>query len=373
MRVAAKPQRFGDHENAFGFLRLFLASLVIVAHTPELADGNQSREILHQLFGGMTFGALAVDGFFIISGFLITSSALNSSSAWSYLRKRVARIFPAFLVCSFVCVAVIGPLAGGYPENGLLRTVVGGVIRAVLLCPPMLPNTFAGNGTPVLNGSAWTLQYEFACYLLILVFRQLGWLRSLPFVLGASVLCLAIYVAGYLAWGEASHMLPTTQFLFQGKAIDLPRLVGLFLAGSAFFLVQHRIPLAGKWIAVSVVGLIAGLAVPALAHVAVATFGAYLLFAAAALGAKGPLARINNRNDISYGLYLYAWPIGQMIFWIAPETPLLVAGLLTWALASAAGWLSWLAVEQPVMRWARGSSGAARKKQSADLPAEAGR
>jgi hypothetical protein len=38
--------------------------MVIVSHAPELLDGNRSREILTQVFHSISFGELAVSGFF---------------------------------------------------------------------------------------------------------------------------------------------------------------------------------------------------------------------------------------------------------------------------------------------------------------------
>src|SRR4051795_1080255 len=85
-------------QNKFGSLRLIFAFLVIASHSPELVDGNRSRELLTQFFSTISFGELAVDGFFLVSGYLITKSYIESSTSLYYIWKRILRIVPAFAV-----------------------------------------------------------------------------------------------------------------------------------------------------------------------------------------------------------------------------------------------------------------------------------
>src|ERR1700723_1053671 len=101
-------------ENNFDFLRLALAVLVIFSHSFPLGAGSEMHEPLRVLtHGQMTFGAFAVDLFFVMSGFLIAGSAERSRSLRLFLKKRVERIYPAFLVCTVLMVLVVLPLSGG--------------------------------------------------------------------------------------------------------------------------------------------------------------------------------------------------------------------------------------------------------------------
>lgn len=189
MEIVNEPKRFGHHRNAFGFLRLMFASLVIVSHTPELVDGNRSRELLTQAFGTISFGELAVDGFFIISGLLISASYLASKSVWSYLLKRVARIYPAFIVAALICVLVCAPI-GGATEGSLASRVVHTIGRTIFLIKPYHYGAFAGLHYRDLDGAMWTIPYEFRCYLLIMLLGLAGLLDK-GMLLGAlSLACL---------------------------------------------------------------------------------------------------------------------------------------------------------------------------------------
>lgn len=356
VRVRETVQRFGKHENAFGFLRLMLASLVIVSHTPQLVDGDRSREPLSLLFPSTTFGDLAVDGFFIISGFLITGSYLNSRSAVSYLRKRVARIYPGFILSSLVCVLVVGPATGAYFDGGMVRGFVSTVAHIALLLPPAMQNVFPGTPYRVLNGSAWTIQYEFFCYLLILGLGWVGWLRSRAFLGTAAVLLLLCVGFAPALVGGVLNELPLHNLLFLGDRNSLLRLVGMFFAGATFYLVQERVPIRRGYLAAAFAGLCITLSIAPLSYLGIAVFGSYVLMAVAELGSGTILARINNRNDISYGVYLYAWPIEKVLLWIGFPRNLFLLGFATLTLAAIAGAISWFLVEKPAMRLGRRSA-----------------
>ncbi|WP_308515804.1 acyltransferase [Sphingomonas flavescens] len=349
-----KVQRFGKHDNAFGLLRLILASLVIVSHTPEIVDGNRNRELFTRVFHTISFGDFAVNGFFVISGFLITGSYLSSYSPWSYLWKRVARIYPGFIVASLFCVLVVGPVTGAYFTGGLVGAIVSIVGHIALLLPPAMKGVFPGTNYAVLNGAAWTIQYEFACYLVIILLGQLKVLRSGPFVGCAAVLCLALATFAPSA-GEFLNSLPFNNLILIGDRIAILRLLGLFLAGGFFYLKHDQIPVKLSYVVISVVLLSISLRSPTFVNFGFAIFGAYALMAIASLGSGTVLSKINNRNDISYGVYLYAWPIEKMLIWAGFGTSVLFLGTATFALAAIAGAVSWFVIEKPAMKLGRPS------------------
>lgn len=332
-----------SRENGIGALRLLFAALVIASHTPEIIDGDQHREVLHWAFGtDLTFGAVAVDGFFLISGYLITASYLSKPRG--YLWRRIQRIFPGFLACMMVSVLVVAPLAG----VDLSALHIGDWRKIILhLAKLEQPNTlsvFPGTHYATLNGSVWSIAYEFRCYLLTLTLGAMGLLRKPRAILALTVSALVAYVA-VLPHGRLTHW-PLQSLIGDGEQVL--RLGSAYLVGGCFKL--YEVKFRG-WVALlGATALVPLLFSPRFAQPALIVFGGYVLFWCAFNVKARWFLTLNAKDDISYGLYLYAWPIEKLLLWGRPLLGIWPAGLLTLALSAVAGFLSWKLVEQPALR-----------------------
>lgn len=336
--------------NGIGALRLLFASLVIVAHSPEMLDGGQRREPLSMLFHTLSFGALAVDAFFLISGYLIAASFVSSASVGAYFLKRILRIYPAFIVCFLVCILVVAPLAGAQLSGLALGDWGRMAYRLLTLKAPEVGGAFAGLPYPALNGSAWTISYEFRCYILAALFGLAGFYRrpALFVALTAAVLLASLA----MSWPGAP--LITTPSWFEaafGDPTQSARLLSAFMLGTCFWLYRNSLPLRGRYAALAAPPLIGLMFTPQFAETALILLGGYILFWTAFQVRWRPLLTINATDDISYGVYLYAWPIGALLIWYWRAIPLPVLGLLTFVGAAACGAVSWFAIERPATRW----------------------
>lgn len=337
------------HQNNIGFLRLFFASMVIVGHAPEIIDHNRVREPLTVLFHTISLGDIAVDAFFILSGFLITKSFFNSKKISIYLERRVLRIVPGFVVAYLVSVFVVGVLLGARPWRDLSETL----FRMVLLCDPKrYPIPGSAMVTPPLNGSMWTILYEFKCYILIAVLGVAGILRQRRTMLGLAALLLIVDVVSqipgvnlYLAnLGPHSGLRQVV-----GDPYQSIRLTSAFLSGSVFFLFQDKI-MSRLSLGVALVSFVIWIALlyddPYTAQFGTVTFGALALFWLSFKAELGPVQTINDKWDISYGVYLYGWPAAVFILWTAPGLSPVELAVTSLGLAAAAGALSWWGVEK---------------------------
>jgi peptidoglycan/LPS O-acetylase OafA/YrhL len=343
--MAQRPAS-GARLGALGWLRLAFAGMVIIEHAPELIDGNRSRELATRLFGTMGLGELAVDGFFLISGYLITSSCVQSASLRGFLTKRVLRIYPGYLVSFWLCLLVEAPLAGAPAADFAPAAMLRQVLRAIALLPPEAAGVFADAPLHYLNGSLWTIAYEFRCYLLAALLGRLGAYgpRGRHWLAGGVLLLLALNGAGVLAHA------PTIGGFLLGVPSQSLRFFALFGAGAVYYLYRRDIPLTGTGAACCAVLLLLLLARPHLVELGVAVCGGYLIFWAAR---RAPGSGSGQSVDISYGLYLYAWPVQMLIIQHDPAISPWLAACLTAAAACVLGYASWILVEQPALRLVR--------------------
>ena len=343
--------------NNLDFLRLFFASLVIWSHSYPLLRGevDASEPVSRLTHGQTTGGALAVAFFFIISGFLIMQSWFSSRSMGNFARKRILRLYPGFIVVSAFCAYVVAPL-GGASWGELLRvfSLPRFLMNQALLYLPAEGGAFSRNPMPgALNGSAWTIKYEFWCYGIVAVLGLLGVVRRRALVLGLFALSLVVYTlqTNQVISGSLPFENGRTWFLF-GDFSLYGRFVPLFLAGSVFFLFREVIPFSPWLAAFCAAGLVAGTVLGQL-NPLLPILGTYLVFFAGfAPLAGGRLRDFGRRGDLSYGVYLYAFPVQQLLIHylqpdrLTPFTLFLAALPPTFALAA----LSWRFVESPFLR-----------------------
>ncbi len=331
--------------NCLDLVRLGLAALVLLSHSYALVDGNLRRESLTQAFHTISFGELAVDCFFVLSGFLITQSWDNDPRALAFLRKRVLRIYPGFAAAFLVSVFVVG--AVGAPDvAGYLRHVhvASDFKDIVFLRSPSSPPVFVGSHYAAVNGSLWTIRFEFMCYLLVLGLGVAGALRG-KWPVVVLWICLS---AGFLVFRFSERHAAVTGAIAGGDAVTLLRFVPIFLSGAVIYktgLYQVRRP----WlVALALAVLLVGMCNKVTAEVALAAAGGYLMLVAGlALSRPRRLAKL---PDISYGVYLYGWPSQKLVIYAGVNAPLAVFWL-SLVMAVCLGWLSWKFVEGPGLRF----------------------
>lgn len=321
-------------ENSLNAVRLGLAAAVILAHAWPL--GGYGESAMERL------GALGVNGFFALSGFLIAGSRLRHDFP-RYIARRAQRIFPGFWGCllaiGFV-FAPIGALVGGHGWNPGQSMAYVLDNATLVMTNPAIGGTLAGAPNPGMwNGSLWTLMYEFAAYLLCGAALGIVWVRR-HLVACAGLAAIALPL---LSWwvGDlpgAGHMLTSALRLFAFFAVGV-------LAHALRDRLRTTTPLAiAAVLVVAALGATSESALNLLSPVP-------LTYALLHIGGTWRTS-IAAREDHSYGLYVYGWPVQQLLGMagLGALVPAPVFGMVSVACTLPLSIASWRLVERPAMR-----------------------
>ena len=344
--------RLSDKEdNAFDAIRLVLATLVVFEHSFFLVANRYDSEPVYLWTHGQTnSGALAVYMFFAISGFLVTRSYLLTASLPRYLAKRIARIVPGFWVATFVACVILAPLAADSASSFFAAQKWPSLIaQGLALRQVDVSGILAGNPVHLIHGTLWTIKYEFDCYLGVALLGSLGLLAPRR-AWAAYALIMIGLIAARIGWIHLPVFDHGIQALLISSPDQWPYLFPFFIAGSAFYIyrdyVPKLLPLCLLAILLIVISSMGGGLYWAL------LLGATYLVVYLALSASVKMELFGSRVDLSYGVYLYGWPVGQLVFYFSGQRltsyPLF---FLSMAITLMLAYASWLFVERPALRF----------------------
>ncbi len=307
--------------------------------------------------GQWSFGQLAVDGFFFLSGLLIVRSYLHSPSVWRYFWHRFLRIFPAFWVCLIATAFAFAPVASLWERGGLFGffspPTNDGPFRYVVVNALLVMKQYTISGLlsrlplngelhGAFNGSLWTLAPEFSCYLLVAILGSLGVLTRSRWFLVA-LLFVLYFCASSNGTAQAFTLALRGTPIFLSDYLVI-QMFEFFVIGGLFFLYRQHIPL-------SPIAFVIALVIVPLA--CLSRF--YNLFEPLALSYvlywlayKLPVRDFDRYGDFSYGTYIYAFPVQQLLSMYGLNGlgffPYLALSFLCTAPLAV---LSWLLVERP--------------------------
>ena len=331
--------------NNFDILRLLCALLVIVSHSYALL-GVKESELLLRLTDNIIWSDLGLCGFFTISGYLIYKSLTTSKNIWSYLGKRALRIFPGLLVCLILVVFACSFVYNGDGSYWTQKESYTFLLNNILLYPVQwdISGVFESNPIATVNGSLWTLPYEFTMYIILILLLLLrnDFTKKVLAVLGICTLLIKNTIfannfnntdlfylnigsfsrfAQYFAIGVFLQMISISNWSKKIKNIVL--IVSLLLCVG--FIVLHITPLAMFCLSIL-----------------------FILFGE--MCCEKITNFVHKIGDLSYGTYIYAFPISQIliVYFNSNISPTMLT-ILTILLVLPIAYLSWRFIEKPAL------------------------
>ncbi|HEY1040532.1 MAG TPA: acyltransferase [Bacteroidia bacterium] len=298
------------HKNNFDFLRHLFAMCVVVAHCFPLS-GNGYCDWMCQATGEQfDLSQFGVKGFFIISGYLIFQSLERSQSLFDYYWKRVLRLFPGLVVMLVLTVCFLP-----FVYTGTLREYITN--KSTLTYLPynlilyktqyVIPGVFENNPyKSIINGSLWTIAYEFTMYMLLSLLFFFKTNRPLVKIVLAGSVILFLVINLFFA----DRLKGLNFILMSNHFVDLGFYFIIGSAFSVFKLSELRHLTIVLWLAaiITVLASITGY----FAYVKYFTLPVLVI----GIGTKHTPVIGNlfeKTGDLSYGIYIYGFLVQQIL------------------------------------------------------------
>lgn len=287
-----------ERNNSFDIIRHGAAYMVLFSH--HYALSGMAEPVF---FNWNTPGFIAVAIFFSISGYFMPQSFDRSMNFIEFMIKRCKRIFPGLLVCSIVMYFLIGIFfnSGSSSSYILSGDALIKTIRNTIFIQEQIPGVFSDfKYQSVINGSLWTLPIEFVCYLMIGFLLSISKTWKVPCFLFVTSI-IATITLNYQTDLYAYYSVP---FKFLALYM-IPFSFGALLSITKSAWWRYR----NYLILISCLMLIATSGKPEIQIVGLICVSTLTIM----LGLMAKDKFICGRFDVSYGVYIYAFPVQQIV------------------------------------------------------------
>lgn len=297
-----------DRNNNMGLVRYILAIGVLIAHFNVLCGADIPWIVTEQD---------RVGGFFTLSGFLLVAPILKGTTFRTFAIRRCWRILPSYIFVVVITALVLVFFstltpAEYFTSGGFWKYMAANLSFLNFLCPD-LPGVFTNLSLPAVNGALWTMKVEWQLTLTLPFFLwligryNLNLRKCIILILVVSLIYRYIFNNLYSVTEKPIYEILGRQFFGQSL---------FFYFGVLLYTCYETLKKNWKWVFVISVVIYVIFRLTAFNPVYFDFFHPFvisLLVLSASLIPGDVMKRIDRGNNISYELYLWHFPVVQLI------------------------------------------------------------
>jgi peptidoglycan/LPS O-acetylase OafA/YrhL len=329
---------FQTRDNNLNFIRFFAASTVLFSHSFALSKLEEPPLL----------SSLAVNTFIFISGFFVTKSWLTTQDLFLFIKKRFLRIYPGLICALFFGVFIIGPLVTYVPLNEYFKDPLTIKHIANIFLYPFaytLPGVFENNPYPdVVNGSLWFIPVLVFLYASLSILGLFRLIHRKPYVVSITVLLFVLFFLYDMANLKSRNL-----SIFTMPVYELLHSALYFYIGTACYLYRDKIVLKRNLAFFALAIFFISFKLPHGLVIILFTLP-YLILYFAFLNISA-LKIFKQKTDLSYGIYIYAFPTQQtLIHYFRTELNIVTFIIVSFMLTLILAYLSWRLIEEPFLK-----------------------
>lgn len=299
------------NNNNIDLLRLIAAVMVIYGHAFAITPKGDNVDFIWKILKFDYSGSLAVKAFFFLSGLVVANSLFAKRNLLAFAVGRLFRIIPGLLAVLLVTAFVIGPLTSKFsvPEYFASPAAYEYVAKNLLFKTEyFLPGVFEENQYPkAVNGSLWTLSHEVGLYVSFGALFVVGVFRyKLVALIVFAIIIIDPIVGNKLV------------FTWRQPNIEIDYLLPSFAIGVLLASMKDKLEVN----ATTVVALFILYYLLKDSIWGITLFYVFFFIMILYVASLPLFVRCKPSLDLSYGVYLWGFPIQQLVYYYYPHQTL---------------------------------------------------